>query len=81
VYIVKGIREIIAIELLSVLIMKEKEFFFVSVFFLGMMSVSEAQEAKDVGQDLNSITIPITKSVFYGFNVLNYSSEINSEVK
>ncbi len=51
--------------------MKARTFFLIEVFLLGMMGVSQAQEAEEVAQGGDSSTKPIIKSLFYGFDVLD----------
>ena len=57
--------------------MKMRTFLLIGVFLLVMISVSQAQEAEEVGQEQDSSTMPTIKSLFYGFDVLDYRSEMH----
>jgi len=51
--------------------MKARTFLFISVFSLGMMSISQAQETEKVGHVGDSSTKPTIKSLLYGFDILD----------
>ena len=60
--------------------MNVTRFFFTGLFLLGVMSVSQAQEAEKVGQVEDLSTTPIIASPIYGFDVLDIARGLEGKI-
>jgi hypothetical protein len=60
--------------------MKPEWFLIIGVFLLGMMGVSQAQEAEPTADGRDLTAMPIIKSMFYGFDVLDIGRGLEDKI-
>lgn len=60
--------------------MKVQKLFVVGVFLSGMLSISQAQESPGIGQGLDISNMPIIKSLFHGFDILDIGRGMEGEI-
>ena len=60
--------------------MRVKKLFLIGMFLLLMISVSQAQEVEQTGQGQDLLAMPIIKSLFYGFDILDIGRGLEGKI-